>query len=56
MIKPFVAVAIAVVTLTGCANNNTLSGDVFTASQAKQVQNGELRHIDFCSPGNYSGW
>lgn len=38
MIKPFVAVAIAVVTLTGCANNNTLSGDVFTASQAKQVQ------------------
>lgn len=38
MIKPLIAVAIAAVTLTGCANNNTLSGDVFSASQAKQVQ------------------
>ncbi|AJJ62551.1 outer membrane lipoprotein [Yersinia aldovae] len=38
MIKPLIAVAIVAVTLTGCTNNNTLSGDVFSASQAKQVQ------------------
>ncbi|CRY82654.1 outer membrane lipoprotein [Yersinia intermedia] len=38
MIKPLIAVAIAAVTLTGCANNSTLSGDVFSASEARQVQ------------------
>lgn len=38
MIKPLIAIAISAVALTGCTNTNTLSGDVFTASQAKQVQ------------------
>ncbi|HDL8433485.1 hypothetical protein A6J63_009280 [Yersinia enterocolitica] len=38
MIKPLIAVAIAVATLSGCANNNTLSGDTFSSSQAGQAQ------------------
>lgn len=25
--------------LVGCVNNDTLSGDVYTASEAKQIQN-----------------
>ncbi len=39
MIKRFVAVALAGITLAGCVNNDTLSGDVYCASEAKQVQN-----------------
>ncbi|QDY41813.1 outer membrane lipoprotein SlyB [Candidatus Pantoea soli] len=39
MIKRFLAVALAGVTLAGCVNNDTLSGDVYSASEAKQVQN-----------------
>jgi outer membrane lipoprotein SlyB len=38
MIKRFVAVALAGITLVGCVNNDTLSGDVYSASEAKQVQ------------------
>ena len=38
MIKRFVAVALAGITLAGCVNNDTLSGDVYSASEAKQVQ------------------
>lgn len=38
MIKRFVAVALAGITLAGCANNSTLSGDTYSASEAKQVQ------------------
>ncbi|NWA61418.1 outer membrane lipoprotein SlyB [Pantoea sp. B9002] len=38
MIKRFVAVALTGLTLAGCANNSTLSGDVYSASEAKQVQ------------------
>jgi len=42
MLKRFstVAAAMAVaMTLTGCVNDNSLSGDVYSASEAKQVQN-----------------
>ncbi|MEN5015642.1 glycine zipper 2TM domain-containing protein [Erwinia sp. Eh17-17] len=31
-------VALAGITLAGCVNDNTLSGDVYTASEAKQMQ------------------
>lgn len=37
MIKRLIAVAIATVTLAGCANDS-MSGDVYSASQVKQVQ------------------
>ncbi len=37
MIKRLLVVAIAAVTLAGCANES-MSGDVYSASQAKQVQ------------------
>jgi len=30
---------VAAVTLAGCVNDNSLSGDVYSSSQAKQVQN-----------------
>jgi uncharacterized protein YcfJ len=38
MIKRLLVVAIAAVTLAGCSNDS-MSGDVYSASQAKQVQN-----------------
>ena len=38
MIKRFVAVALAGITLAGCTNTSTLSGDTYSASEAKQVQ------------------
>lgn len=38
MTKPIVIVAIAAAFLSGCAANNTSSGDTFTASQARQAQ------------------
>jgi outer membrane lipoprotein SlyB len=38
MIKKFFVIAICVAGVTGCANDNTLSGDVYSASQAKQIQ------------------
>ncbi|MHC9058097.1 outer membrane lipoprotein SlyB [Pantoea sp. y20] len=38
MIKRFLAVALTGLTLAGCANDSTLSGDVYSASEAKQVQ------------------
>lgn len=38
MMKRFIVIAIASVTLAGCANTSTLSGDVYSASEAKQVQ------------------
>ncbi|MFP1785231.1 outer membrane lipoprotein [Lonsdalea quercina] len=38
MMKRFIVIAIASVTLVGCANTSTLSGDVYSASEAKQVQ------------------
>jgi len=38
MIKRFVAVALAGITLAGCSNTSTLSGDTYSASEAKQVQ------------------
>lgn len=38
MIKPFIVAAIAVATLSGCVNNNTLSSDTFSSSQAGQAQ------------------
>lgn len=38
MMKRFVAITIASVTLAGCANTSTLSGDVYSASEAKEVQ------------------
>ncbi|MBS0970078.1 glycine zipper 2TM domain-containing protein [Chimaeribacter arupi] len=39
MIKRLLVVALTGVTLTGCVNDSALSGDVYTADQAKQVQN-----------------
>ncbi|WP_050127112.1 outer membrane lipoprotein [Yersinia enterocolitica] len=38
MNKLIIAVALAATVLSGCANNQTASGDTFTASQARQVQ------------------
>ncbi len=38
MIKRFVAVALAGITLASCSNTSTLSGDTYSASEAKQVQ------------------
>ncbi|MEI2264744.1 glycine zipper 2TM domain-containing protein [Erwinia sp. CGal63] len=38
MLKRVMIVALAGVTLAGCSNTSTLSGDVYSASEAKQVQ------------------
>lgn len=38
MFKRIAIVALTGVTLAGCANNSTLSGDVYSASEARQVQ------------------
>ncbi|EXU75940.1 outer membrane lipoprotein SlyB [Erwinia mallotivora] len=38
MFKRIAIVALTSVTLAGCANNSTLSGDVYSASEARQVQ------------------
>ncbi|AHF74142.1 Outer membrane lipoprotein pcp precursor [Candidatus Sodalis pierantonius str. SOPE] len=38
MMKRLIVVALAGMALAGCANNSTLSGDVYSASEAKQVQ------------------
>lgn len=39
MIKRVLAVSLIGLSLAGCVNNDSLSGDVYTASEAKQVQN-----------------
>lgn len=39
MLKPLCTSFLLATTLTGCVGPSTLSGDVFSASQAKQVQN-----------------
>lgn len=38
MLKRMMIVALTGLTLAGCANDSSLSGDVYTASEAKQVQ------------------
>ena len=38
MMKRLLVVTFAGITLAGCANTSTLSGDVYSASEAKQVQ------------------
>lgn len=38
MMKRFLTVAVVGMTLAGCVSNDTLSGDVYSASEAKQVQ------------------
>lgn len=38
MIKRFLVITLAGITLAGCANTSTLSGDVYSASEAKQVR------------------
>ncbi|WCG84742.1 glycine zipper 2TM domain-containing protein [Pectobacterium sp. A5351] len=38
MMKRLLVVTLAGITLVGCANTSTLSGDVYSASEAKQVQ------------------
>ncbi|WP_413738948.1 outer membrane lipoprotein SlyB [Sodalis sp. RH21] len=38
MMKRLLVVTLAGLTLAGCASNNSLSGDVYSASEAKQVQ------------------
>ena len=48
MIKRLFIVALAGMTLAGCANTDTLSGDVYSANEAKQIQNvsyGTLVHV-----------
>ncbi|WP_034914565.1 MULTISPECIES: outer membrane lipoprotein SlyB [Erwinia] len=48
MIKRLLIVALTGVTLAGCTNSDTLSGDVYSASEAKQVQSvsyGTLVHV-----------
>lgn len=48
MIKRVLTVALMGVSLAGCVNNDSLSGDVYTASEAKQVQNvtyGTIVHV-----------
>ena len=39
MIKRVLIVSLMGLSLAGCVNNDSLSGDVYTASEAKQVQN-----------------
>lgn len=39
MISRVLVVSLVGLTLAGCVNNSTLSGDVVSASQAKQIQN-----------------
>ena len=39
MIKRVLIVSLAGLSLVGCSNTDSLSGDVYTASEAKQVQN-----------------
>ncbi|NHB95522.1 glycine zipper 2TM domain-containing protein [Photorhabdus stackebrandtii] len=38
MFKHFLVSAVAVASLSGCVNTDSLSGDTYTAGQAKQVQ------------------
>ena len=38
MMMRLLVVALAGITLAGCVNDNTLSGDVYSASEAKQIQ------------------
>jgi len=38
MIKRLLVVALTGITLAGCTNSSSLSGDVYSASEAKQVQ------------------
>ena len=38
MIKRLLVVALAGVSLAGCVSDNSLSGDVYSSSQAKQIQ------------------
>ncbi|WP_410015029.1 outer membrane lipoprotein SlyB [Sodalis sp. C49] len=38
MMKRLLVVTLAGLTLAGCASNNSLSGDVYSANEAKQVQ------------------
>ena len=48
MIKRVLTDALMGVSLAGCVNNDSLSGDVYTASEAKQVQNvtyGTIVHV-----------
>ncbi|MDM7097648.1 hypothetical protein QUG67_15970, partial [Enterobacter hormaechei] len=39
MILRVLGVSLIGLTLAGCVNDNSLSGDVYSASEAKQVQN-----------------
>ncbi|ATZ11509.1 outer membrane lipoprotein [Erwinia amylovora] len=39
MMMRLLIVALTGVTLAGCVNDNSLSGDVYSASEAKQIQN-----------------
>ncbi len=44
MIKRVLVVSMVGLSLVGCVNNDTLSGDVYTASEAKQVRECQLWH------------
>lgn len=48
MIKRALIVSLMGLSLAGCVNSDSLSGDVYTASEAKQVQNvtyGTIVHV-----------
>ncbi len=44
MIKRVLVVSMVGLSLVGCVNNDTLSGDVYTASEAKQNTECQLWH------------
>ncbi|SFN46050.1 outer membrane lipoprotein SlyB [Izhakiella capsodis] len=55
MIKRLFIVALAGITLAGCVSNDTLSGDTYSASEAKQVQSVSYGTVVHVRPVNIQG-
>ncbi|SUB17038.1 Outer membrane lipoprotein slyB precursor [Pantoea agglomerans] len=55
MIKRVIVVALAGVMLAGCSNTSTLSGDTYSASEAKQVQSVFVRYLSLSTSGENPG-
>ncbi len=55
MIKNFIAVAISAAVLSGCSSDSTLSGDVYSSSQAKQIQTVTYGTVIFVRPVTIQG-
>ncbi len=51
MMKRFLVITLASITLAGCANTSSLSGDVYRASEAKQVRTVTFGTIVSLRPG-----